>query len=115
MNYNELLGMAKDNLIIFDSFVKAESVLKNHDKIVVSISGGSDSDIVLDIIYRVNEATTKKDIHYVFFDTGLEYQATKNHLKYLENKYGIEIERESNQTYSDVGKRVWAAIFKQVC
>lgn len=30
-------------------------------------------------------------IEYVWFDTGLEYQATKNHLKYLEEKYGIEI------------------------
>lgn len=30
-------------------------------------------------------------IEYVWFDTGLEYQATKDHLKYLEDKYGIEI------------------------
>ena len=30
-------------------------------------------------------------VDYVWFDTGLEYQATKDHLKYLENKYGIEI------------------------
>ena len=30
-------------------------------------------------------------IEYVWFDTGLEYQATKDHLKYLEEKYGIKI------------------------
>lgn len=30
-------------------------------------------------------------IEYVWFDTGLEYQATKEHLKFLEEKYGIKI------------------------
>lgn len=34
-----------------------------------------------------------KKIKYIWFDTGLEYQATKDHLKYLEQEYGIEIER----------------------
>lgn len=30
---------------------------------------------------------------YVWFDTGLEYQATKDHIKYLEDEYGITIEK----------------------
>jgi len=30
-------------------------------------------------------------IDYLWFDTGLEYQATKDHLDYLEKKYGVEI------------------------
>lgn len=30
---------------------------------------------------------------YIFFDTGLEYDATKRHLPYLENRYGVTIER----------------------
>lgn len=29
----------------------------------------------------------------MFFDTGIEYQATKNHLNYLEKRYGIKIDR----------------------
>lgn len=62
-----------------------------YDNIMVSISGGSDSDIMLDMIERVGYPLSK--VHYVFFDTGLEFQATKNHLEYLENKYGIFIER----------------------
>ena len=33
-------------------------------------------------------------IDYVWFDTGLEYQATKDHLKYLEEKYGVNISVE---------------------
>ena len=55
-----------------------------------SISGGSDSDIVLDIIHKVDEDEKTK---YFWIDTGLEYQATKEHLDFLEKKYGIEIVR----------------------
>ena len=79
-----------DNPTVFDSFVKAESVLAKHEKIVVSISGGSDSDIVLDLIERVRG---DKNVEYVWFDTGVEYQATKDHLVYLEQRYGITIQR----------------------
>lgn len=81
-----------NNLEIFDSFIKAKAVLGKYepDKIMVSVSGGSDSDLLLDLVHQVSE----KGIHYVFFDTGLEYQATKDHLKYLEQKYDIEIEVE---------------------
>lgn len=57
-------------------------------KIVCSISGGSDSDVMLDIVWRCDK---DNKVDYVWFDTGLEYQATKDHLKYLENKYVIKI------------------------
>ena len=78
------------NLEIFDSFIKANAVLGRYapEKVMVSISGGSDSDLLLDLISQVSS----DGVHYVFFDTGLEYQATKDHLKFLEQKYGIEIE-----------------------
>ena len=76
--------------IISDSFVITNNKLKNYDNIAVSISGGSDSDIMLDIIERLRSG---KYIRYVWFDTGLEYQATKNHLDYLEKKYHIQIDR----------------------
>jgi 3'-phosphoadenosine 5'-phosphosulfate sulfotransferase (PAPS reductase)/FAD synthetase len=57
--------------------------------ILVSISGGSDSDIVMDLVERHKGDANVK---YVWFDTGLEYEATKQHLRYLENRYGVEIE-----------------------
>ena len=60
-----------------------------YKKVLCSISGGSDSDIVLDIVTKCDN---KKIVDYVFFDTGLEYQATKEHIKFLEQKYNIEIE-----------------------
>lgn len=78
------------NLTIFDSFVKADPKIAVKRKIVCSISGGSDSDIMLDIIARLD---TEKKVKYIFFDTGIEYQATKTHLEYLEKKYDITIER----------------------
>ena len=82
-----------NNKEIFESFLVASSKLQNstYKNIVCSISGGSDSDIILDICARVD---LDKRIKYVFFDTGLEYKATKEHLKYLEDKYNIKIEVE---------------------
>ena len=82
-----------DDITIVDSFVKANSVINSplYDTILCSISGGSDSDVMLDIISRVD---LNKKVKYVWFDTGLEYQATKDHLKYLEQRYNIEIIKE---------------------
>ena len=45
---------------------------------------------MLDMIIRCG-AQDKTD--FVFFDTGLEYAATKEHLDFLEQKYSITIER----------------------
>lgn len=83
----------KDDINIVDSFVKADSIINNpaYKTILCSVSGGSDSDIMLDLIYRVD---LSKKVKYIWFNTGVEYQATKEHLDYLEEKYDIEIIRE---------------------
>ena len=78
------------NFAIIDGYAKAVSVLSRSNTPLCSISGGSDSDIVLDVIHNVDE---KKKVRYFWIDTGLEYRATKEHLDDLEKKYGIEIER----------------------
>lgn len=80
-----------DNDAIFKAFQKCKGILERHSNILVSISGGSDSDIMLDMIVKCK--ADNNNIHYVFFDTGLEFDATKRHLDYLEEKYGIKIER----------------------
>lgn len=76
---------------IYESYVIAKEKISRLDgkKVMVSISGGADSDIMLDLITKINN-----DVHFVFFDTGLEYTATKEHLGFLEEKYNIHIERE---------------------
>lgn len=75
------------NLEIYNSFLVTHNKLDSYEKILCSISGGSDSDIMLDLFCRID----KTKCTFVFFDTGLEYEATKEHLKYLEQKYDIEI------------------------
>ena len=84
---------AKDDLMIIDSYINANKIINSplYGRILCSISGGSDSDVMLDLIHRVDN---EKKVKYIWFNTGLEYQATKDHLKYLEDKYGIEIIRE---------------------
>ena len=57
---------------------------EGYKKVLCSISGGSDSDILL---YIITKCDKNKIVDYVFFDTGLEYQATKDHIKFLEEKY----------------------------
>lgn len=88
---DELLQNCPKDQIIGDNLIRAWSKINNekYKKIVCSISGGSDSDIALDICRRCDR---EEKITYVWFDTGLEYQATKDHLKYLEEKYGIKIQ-----------------------
>lgn len=75
---------------IMDMLGKAVGIIQRHEKIMVAISGGSDSDILLDAIYRLDP---DRKATYVYFDTGMEYDATKRHLKELEERYGIEIEK----------------------
>jgi 3'-phosphoadenosine 5'-phosphosulfate sulfotransferase (PAPS reductase)/FAD synthetase len=87
----ELLQDCPVNSVIGDNLIRAWSKI-NSDKyntILCSISGGSDSDEMLDIIWRCDK---DNKVTYVWFDTGLEYQATKDHLKYLEQKYNIKIQ-----------------------
>ena len=85
-----LLENCPKNQTIGDNLVRAWSKINSskYGKIVCSISGGSDSDVMLDICTKCDK---DNKIEYVWFDTGLEYQATKDHLKYLEEKYEIEI------------------------
>ena len=66
--------------------------LSTHNSVLVSVSGGSDSDIIVHMICTYFRDMLPK-CHFVFFDTGLEFLATKKHLEYLENKYGIQINR----------------------
>lgn len=82
----------------FEPASKFESVksiiakrLREHPNAICSYSGGADSDIMLDIIERTREIFRLPPVDYVFFNTGLEMQATKDHVKETEKKYGIEI------------------------
>lgn len=91
--YDVFIDAAK-NEEIQAAFIKHYK--KIHDgefqNILVSISGGADSDRVIDLVERIGYPKTTS-VRYVFFDTGMEYKATKDHLDELELKYGVKIER----------------------
>lgn len=90
---NQEPAIIPKNATVLDNFVKAYSIINRpqYKTIFCSISGGSDSDVMMDIIYKVD---VNKKVTYVWFDTGLEYEATKRHIEYLEKKYGVKIMRE---------------------
>lgn len=76
-------------------FVAIQSIiarrLKEHPKAICSYSGGADSDILIDLIERTREAFQLLPVDYVFFNTGLEMRATKDHVKATAEKYGVTI------------------------
>jgi len=65
--------------------------LMQHPKAICSYSGGSDSDILLDLIERTREMFNLPPVDYCFFNTGLEMEATKRHVKEVAEKYGVKI------------------------
>lgn len=66
--------------------------LKEHPNAICSYSGGSDSDIMIDMIEQARKLFELPPIKYVFFNTGLEMKATKDHVREVAKKYGVEIE-----------------------
>lgn len=90
MKLSELLDKAPEgSQAILESIVITDMKFREYKRILCSISGGSDSDLMIDLCEMVDDSNK---IQYVFFDTGLEFVATKEHLKYLEEKYNIKIE-----------------------
>lgn len=66
--------------------------LREHPSAICSYSGGSDSDIMIDVIEHTRAIFNLPPVKYVFFNTGLEMKATRDHVKDIARKYGVEIE-----------------------
>lgn len=86
LTHNGLTPVKREtiSLMAVDTLSRIHKTLEPYHTISCSISGGSDSDVVIDILSR--STPRFKEIHFIFFDTGVEYHATKEHLDYLENK-----------------------------
>lgn len=104
-----ILDNAPKNLSIVDSILKAHHVLGRHRRIAVSVSGGSDSDTIMDLIEAVKPEEC--ELTYVFFDTGMEYAATHRHLDELEAKYNVKIERRRAKTTVAAACRLYGVPF----
>ena len=85
----------------FDAPAKFEAIksiiakrLTQYPRAICSYSGGSDSDIMIDLIERTRAMFDGRlpAVKYVFFNTGLEMKAIKDHVKETSAKYGVEIE-----------------------
>lgn len=90
MDIDSIINASPNNHLIQNTLMKMDLKLWHFKNPVCSISGGSDSDTMMDIIERVRG---DRPVTYVFFDTKVEYEATKRHLNDLEKKYGVEIIR----------------------
>lgn len=72
--------------------------LKQYPNAVCSYSGGADSDIMLDMVERVRQIFELPPVKYVFFNTGLEMKATRDHVKAQAEKYNVDIEEVRPKT-----------------
>lgn len=88
MGIVEFCNSAPENHEILNAFAKLQYHLATCNRAAVAISGGRDSDSLLDIVYR---ADNDSKAIYVFFNTGIEYEATKKHIQFLRDFYGIDI------------------------
>ena len=82
----------------FDAPAKFEAIksiiakrLLEHPNAVCSYSGGSDSDIMIHLIETVRRTFDLAPVSYCFFNTGLEMEATKRHVKETAQRYNVEI------------------------
>ena len=66
--------------------------LRQHPNAICSYSGGSDSDILIDLIENARKIVPSlPPVKYVFYNTGLEMKATRDHVKAISQKYGVKI------------------------
>lgn len=65
--------------------------LVEHPNAICAYSGGSDSDVMLHLIETVRKMLDLPPVEYCFFNTGLEMDATKRHVKKVAKEYGVEI------------------------
>lgn len=110
MKLDDILKNCPKNPTVINNVVKTYHKINNdmYEKISVAISGGADSDDMLDICWMCDN---DKKIIYVWCDTGLEYQATKDHLEYLEKKYNIRIIRiKAIKPIALSCKKIWTTI-----
>lgn len=92
MTFSELVEHSA-NQEILTAFCKGLKHLERcYGRAMCAISGGSDSDIMMDMVCVLDN---DHKVDFVFYDTGLEFAATKEHLEYLENRYDREIIRLS--------------------
>ncbi len=85
--------------------------LKRYPSAICSYSGGSDSDILVDLIEGARKLIHLPPVKYVFFNTGLEMKAIKDHVQETREKYGIEIDEVRPDTNIVIASRKYGIPF----
>lgn len=92
-NYKSRVYTDRPDYADFEPAAKFEAIksiiakrLREHSNAICSYSGGADSDIMLDIIEKTRMIFKLPPVKYVFFNTGLEMKATRDHVKENEKK-----------------------------
>lgn len=99
--FTEMLPLFPNNQTILDTVAKTLDHIEDGKKIMVAVSGGADSDILVDLFETIGYEPGQ--VVYVFLNTGIETEATLRHLDYLEQKYGIKIARLKAKTPVPLG------------
>lgn len=100
-----------DSLAVIEAFIVTKPKIERYERIGCSISGGSDSDILIDMISKLD---SEKKVKYVFFNTGIEYEATKHHIAFLQKKYGVEIEEvKAKSQYQQAAKNLDYLLYRK--
>lgn len=106
----------RDRIETYDALFHTGSKLiehfGSHDRIMISVSGGSDSDCIVHLVCTYFPEYLEK-CHFVYINTGLEYEATKRHICELEKKYGIEIKRIRGRSVVSVVKEYGVPILSK--
>lgn len=85
-------------------FIAIQSIvakrLREHPNAICSYSGGADSDIMIDVIERTREVFSLPPIKYVFFNTGLEMKAIKDHVKETAKNMELRLKNADRKSIS---------------
>ena len=73
MNLDEILEQAPKNNLIGDSIIVTYAKLRQYKKILCSVSGGSDSDILVDLCQKFGDAK-KLHMFFLILDWSLKQQ-----------------------------------------
>lgn len=92
-----------------DSIAKAKSILAKHNNARIAYSGGADSDVVLDFMFRYVEP-----VKAVMWNTGVEFDATLEHIAMKQKSYDIEKVRPENPVVIAVRKYGYPFISKRI-
>ena len=84
--------------------------LKEHPNAMCSYSGGSDSDIMMHMIETARKIFNLPPIKYYFFETGLEMEATRRHVRetaelfWEAKRWGYSFKRQEYHQTASVAK-----------